>query len=243
MRALVLAAGRGSRLQPLTNVTPKPLLEAAPGVRLCDWTLAGLKRAGITEVVMNTAHLPQAFGPLPAELARRGLTLRLSREGATHAESLESLGGVVRALPLLTDGGRDISPVLVVAGDIAHDYDFSRLFERAREIEAGEYDVFVVAVPNPPFHPEGDLTVRSDGLVERLDPPYAHTYGCILVVNPRIFAGLEPVYAKLFPWLWQFAQAGRMRGEVFTGFWANVGTAGQLRELAADAGALERARF
>ena len=105
---MVLAAGRGSRLRPLTDVTPKPLLEVTDGVRLVDWTLAGLKRAGITDVVMNTGHLPDAFEPLPAQLARRGIRLQISREAETHDQALESLGGIVRALPLLTDNGKDL---------------------------------------------------------------------------------------------------------------------------------------
>ena len=157
MRAMVLAAGRGSRLRPLTDTTPKPLLQVADGVRLCDWTLAGLKRAGITDIVMNTAHLPETFEALPQELAARGLHLELSREARTHDQSLESLGGIVRALPLLTDEGRDMSPVVIVAGDVVHNYDFSRLFARAREIEAGDYDVFLVAVPNPNFNSQDRL--------------------------------------------------------------------------------------
>ena len=91
---------------------------------------------------MNTAHLPETFEALPHELAARGLHLELSREAETHDQSLESLGGIVRALPLLTEGGRDMSPVVVVAGDVVHNYDFARLYARAREIEAGDYDVF-----------------------------------------------------------------------------------------------------
>ncbi len=242
MRAMVLAAGRGSRLEPLTNVTPKPLLSVAEGVRLCDWTLAALKRAGITDVVMNTAHLPQAFEALPVQLAPRGLNLQLSREAPNHSLALESLGGIVRALPFLTDNGRDLSPFVVIAGDIVHNYDFTRLFERAWEIEAGRYDVFLVAVPNPPFHPTGDLTVTDEGRVS-LDGAHAHTYGCILLVNPAIFAGLAPVWSKLFPWLWGFARQGRMRGEVFTGFWDNVGTAAQLEALKQNTQALTWARY
>lgn len=243
MRAMVLAAGRGSRLEPLTDVTPKPLLEVADGVRLCDWTLAALKRAHITEVVMNTAHLPQAFESLPEELAARGLHLQLSREARTHAESLESLGGIVRALGLLTDEGNDLSPFAVIAGDVVHNYDFSRLHARAREIEQGLYDVFLVAVPNPSFHSEGDLTVHADGTVVRGEPPREHSYGCIMVVNPKIFTGLKPVWCKLFPWMWEFARKGRMRAEVFTGFWDNIGTIEQLQRLRENTEALRWARF
>lgn len=243
MRAMVLAAGRGSRLRPLTDVTPKPLLEVTDGVRLVDWTLAGLKRAGITDVVLNTGHLPDAFEPLPAQLARRGIRLQISREAETHDQALESLGGIVRALPLLTDNGKDASAFAVIAGDIAHNYDFSRLFVRAKEIEAGHYDVFLVAVPNPDFNSSGDLTVFEDGSVLRGEPPRAHSYGCIMVVNPAIFSGLKPVWCKLFPWMWSYADAGRMRAEVFDGFWDNVGTLEQLTALKANTEALKWARF
>lgn len=243
MRAMVLAAGRGSRLRPLTDTTPKPLIEVADGVRLCDWTLAGLKRAGITEVVMNTAHLPDAFEALPAELANKGMQLQISREAQTHEASLESLGGIVRALPLLTDGGRDFSPFLIIAGDIVHSYDFSRLFARAKEIEAGHYDVFLVAVPNPDFNRAGDLTVFKDGTVLRGEPPRQHSYGCIMVATPKIFVGLQPVWSKLFPWMWGFADKGRMRAEVFEGFWDNIGTIEQLQVLRENKSALQWARF
>lgn len=240
---MILAAGRGSRLRPLTDSVPKPLLPVADGVRLVDWNLAGLKRAGITDIVMNTAHLPDAFEPLVGELARRGLHLQISREAETHAASLESLGGIVRALPLLTDNGRDMSPVVVAAGDVAHNYDFSRLLPRAREIAAGDYDVFLVAVPNPDFNSAGDFTVHPDGTVLRGEPPRAHSYGCIMAVNPAIFAGLEPVWCKLFPWLWDFACRGRMQAEVFHGFWDNVGTVEQLESLRRNREALQWARF
>lgn len=243
MRAMVLAAGRGSRLEPLTNVTPKPLLPVAEGVRLCDWTLAGLKRAGITDVVMNTAHLPEAFEPLPEQLAEKGMHLQLSREARTHSQALESLGGIVRALPLLTEEGRDFSPFAVIAGDIVHNYDFSRLFARAQEIKAGSYDVFLVAVPNPSFNSAGDLTVFEDGSVLRGEAPRKHSYGCIMLVNPKIFEGLKPVWCKLFPWMWEFARKGRMRAEVFEGFWDNVGTIEQLNSLRQNPLALQWARF
>ena len=132
---------------------------------------------------------------------------------------------------------------MVVAGDVVHNYDFARLYARAREIEAGDYDVFLVAVPNPKFNSQGDLTVYADGTVLRGEPPRGHSYGCIMVVNPKIFEGLEPVWCKLFPWMWDFADKGRMRAEVFEGFWDNIGTIEQLQALRRNTEALKWARF
>ncbi len=236
---MVLAAGRGKRLRPYTDVMPKPLLDAG-GVRLCDWSLAGLKRAGITDIVMNCAHLATCFEELPAEYARRGITLELSREGNSHEEALESLGGILKALPLLTRGQAQ-SAFLVAAGDLVHGYDFSRLIARAREIDVGLYDVFLVAVLNPDFHGKGDMTVTDEGTVVPGGGP--HTYGCLMAVSPRIFEGMEPHCEPLFPWLWQFARTGRLRAEVFTGYWDNIGTPAQLEALRENKEAQQLARF
>ncbi|MCF0253008.1 MAG: nucleotidyltransferase family protein [Duodenibacillus sp.] len=237
--ALILAAGRGKRLRPYTDATPKPLLPVR-GRRLCDWQLAALKRAGVTDVVMNTAHLADAFEALPAELAARGLSLALSREGGSEADALESLGGVVKALPLLTRRDPQ-APFIVAAGDVVHGYDFRRLLARAGDVRAGAVDGHLVAVPNPPYHPQGDMTVGEDG---RIAPgPGPHTYGCLMIVSPRIFAGVPCARAPLFPWLWRLAERGRLTAEVFGGFWANVGSPADYEALQADEAALAWADF
>ncbi len=240
MRALILAAGRGNRLRPATDVTPKPLLPVAPGVRLMDWQLAAAKRAGITEIVVNTAHLADAFEFLPEACARRGLHVKISREGDSAEEALESLGGIVRALDMLAPASCD-EPFLVLAGDVVHNFDLMRLVRRAEAIRAGRLDVHLVAVPNPDFHAAGDMTVHEDGAVSPGTGP--HTYGCMMVAAPRIFRGLAPVRAKLFPWLWEFARQGRMSAEVFTGFWDNVGSPVEYERLRANTAALCWARF
>ncbi len=225
MKALLLAAGRGKRLRPLTDMCPKPLLPVGSR-RLWDWQLASLKRAGVTEVVANTAHLADAFESMPAEYGPRGVTITLSREGSADTDALESLGGVVKALPLLTDGK---APFLIAAGDVVHDFPWETLLKEAPAVEAGDWDAVMVAVPNPAYHPEGDLDIAADGAVVPGKGPY--TYGCLMIVAPRIFAGLKPEFAKLFPWLWQNA---RVKGVVWNGFWANVGDPTELARLCAN---------
>lgn len=226
MKALILAAGRGKRLRPFTDTTPKPLLPVR-GHRLCDWSLCALKKAGVTEIVMNTAHLAHSFDPLPTELAAEGFHLTLSREGEKDTDALESLGGIVKALPLLTDGAE---PFLVLAGDVVHNYPLERLAgEKAEQIRRGVIDAHLVAVPNPAYHPQGDMTVGESGRV--VPGPGPHTYGCLMVVSPRIFSGCRAVPARLFPWLWQFAATGRLTAEVFAGFWGNIGDPEQYQAL------------
>ena len=233
MKALILAAGRGKRLRPLTDTCPKPLLKAN-GCRLCDWSIAALKRAGVTDIVMNTAHLADAFEALPAELAGRGIHLAISREGDRHEDALESLGGIVKALPLLTDGE---SPFIVAAGDVVHAFPMERLLAKAGAVRSGEIDGHLVAVPNPSYHAKGDLTVYEDGSLEPGSGP--HTYGCLMIVSPRIFAGLPAVSSKLFPWLWQW----RLTAEVWTGFWGNIGDPDEFAALQSNRNACKWARF
>lgn len=227
-KALVLAAGRGKRLRPYTDAIPKPLLPVGTH-RLFDWQIAGLKRVGITDLVMNTAHLADRFESLPDELAEFGVSLQLSREGDREEDALESLGGIVKALPLLTDG---VEPFVVVAGDVVHEYPFERLLSHRQALIEGDKDVHLVAVPNPSYHSRGDMTVMPDASVQPGSGP--HTYACLMLASPRIFVDLKPERATLFPWLWQFARSGRMTAEVYEGFWANVGDPEQYAALCSD---------
>lgn len=223
MKALVLAAGLGKRMRPLTYECPKPLLKVGSW-RLIDWSIAGLVSAGIREIVINAAHLSNQFEPALGN-QRFGARIHYSIEGPSWNESLETLGGIAKALPLLSNGSE---PFIVVAGDIVSNFDFSHLVVQREAILRGEKDAHLVLVPNPEFHPSGDMSL--DGIwVSRKETSY--TFSSIGIYSPRIFQGVRPVYQKLFPWFYQFVDNKRVSGELFEGFWENVGTPQALESL------------
>ncbi|MGB2818941.1 MAG: nucleotidyltransferase family protein [Burkholderiaceae bacterium] len=226
MKALILAAGRGERMRPLTDATAKPLL-AVGGKRLIEWQIEALARAGVREMVVNTAHLPGQFEAVLGDGSRHGVRLAYSREGERAEDALETLGGIVRALPQLGP-----SAFVVVSGDIVTDYDYAALREWAGRIDAGEADAHLVLVDNPPFHPRGDMALAGG----RIDPDGEPrlTYANIGVFAPRLFAGLAPERAKLFPWLYGAARAGRVTGEHSAARWFNIGTPAELQRADAE---------
>jgi MurNAc alpha-1-phosphate uridylyltransferase len=226
LRALILAAGRGERMRPLTDATPKPLL-AAGGKRLIEWQIEALARAGVREMAINTAHLPARFEQALGDGARWGVRLAYSREGERAEDALETLGGIVHALPLLGDRA-----FFVVSGDIVTGYDYATLAARARAIDSGERDAHLVLVDNPPFHPRGDMGL-ADGRIEPDGEP-RWTYANIGVFSPRLFDGLAPVRARLFPWLYEAARAGRVGGELTRARWFNIGTPEELARVDAE---------
>lgn len=223
MKALVLAAGLGKRMRPLTYEHPKPLL-MADNHHLIDWAIAGLVRAGVTDLVINAAHLSSQFEPTLGK-SRLGAKLSYSIEGETWDDALETLGGIAKTFPLLTDG---VEPFIVVAGDIASDFDFSRLTAKRDALVKGDIDAHLVLVPNPDFHPEGDMGLE-EGFITRASKTY--TFSSIGIYSPRIFKGISPTNQKLFPWLYQWIDQKRVTGEIFEGFWQNVGTPDALNEL------------
>jgi MurNAc alpha-1-phosphate uridylyltransferase len=231
MRALILAAGRGERLRPLTDRTPKPLLTVG-GKRIIEWQIEALAKAGVHELVINTAHLPQQFQDALGDGTRLGVRIAYSREGERAEDALETLGGIVRALPLLGD-----DPFIAVSGDIVTDYPCERLLHRTPPLASGVFDAHLVLTDNPAFHPGGDMGLAGD----RIDPDGSPrlTYANIALFAPRLFCGLSTVRAKLFPWLYAAARAGRISGEHARVRWFNIGTADELarvdRELAAGA--------
>lgn len=227
MRALILAAGRGERMRPLTDATPKPLLKAG-GRRLIEWQIDALARAGARDLVINTAHLPQQFEDVLGDGARYGVRLAYSREGEHAEEALETLGGIVRALPRL---GADA--FIVVSGDIVTNYDYAALAQRARAIDDGMVDAHLVLVDNPPFHPRGDMGLAAGGLVDPDGAPRL-TYANIGVFAPRLFAAVAPARAKLFPWLYGAARARRVSGEHARARWFNIGTPAELERVDAE---------
>ncbi len=218
---LILAAGRGERMRPLTDATPKPLLPAG-GRPLIDWQLASLARAGVRRVVINHAHLGERLEAAVGDGSRWGLRVDWSREGT----ALETAGGIAKALALLGD-----EPFLVVSGDIYTDYDCSRLGAVAEAIarDPGRRAAHFVLVANPSWHPAGDMALEG-GLVRREGARL--TYANIAVFHPALFADIAPgTHLRLFPWAYRFVDEGRVTGELFGGDWENVGTPAQLAAL------------
>lgn len=225
MKALLLAAGRGERMRPLSDHTPKPLLRA--GERsLIEWQIVRLAQAGIRDIVINLAHQAQVIEDALGDGARWDARIRYSREGARAEDALETLGGVVKALPLLDAGDE---PFLVLASDLYTDYDYRQLHTPAQALARGERDAHLVLVDNPPYHPKGDLGLTPNAHIT-LNPPWL-TYASIGLFAPRLFAHERVQRGRLFPWMNQFITRGRVSGERFAGVWHNVGTPQDLAQL------------
>ena len=224
--ALILCAGRGERMRPLTDTTPKPLLRAG-GKRLIEWQIEALAAAGVREIVINIAHLPDQFEAALGGGQRYGVALSYSREGERAEDALETLGGIVNALPRL-----GASPFIATSGDIVTDYPYQRLVVGGHQLLRGNTDAHLVLIDNPPFHVRGDM-----GLVDaRIDPDATPrlTYGNVGVFAPRLFNGLDARRAALFPWLYSAAREGRVTGELYRGRWWNAGMPEDLAQLDAE---------
>jgi N-acetyl-alpha-D-muramate 1-phosphate uridylyltransferase len=229
MKALILAAGLGERMRPLTNTTPKPLLIAG-GKPLILWHLEKLAAIGVSDVVVNTSWLADQFPQQLGDGSRWGLRLHYSYEGATP---LETGGGMCNALTLLGDGA-----FLALNGDIWTDYDFGRLPREPRG------DAHLVLVDNPPQHPHGDFALH-DGLVASEGEPRL-TFAGIGLYRPALFDGWRDIIGnapgvdelpprfKLAPLLRAAMARGAVTGEHHRGRWTDVGTPARLARL--DAG-------
>lgn len=213
MKAMILAAGKGERLRPLTLHTPKPLVRAG-GVPLIEYHIRALAEAGFSELVINHAWLGEQIEAYLGDGRALGVQIRYSPEG----EPLETGGGIHRALPLLGD-----EPFLVVNGDIWTDYRFRGL---RRHFEGLAH---LVLVDNPAHHPGGDFTL-IDGVV-RDDLSAALTYSGIAVLSPQLFDGCTAGAFKLAPLLRKAMEAGKVSGERFAGRWVDVGTHERLAEV------------
>ena len=215
MRALIFAAGRGERMRPLTLATPKPLL-AVGGKPLIVWHLEALARAGIVDVVVNTAHLAQQFPATLGDGTRWGVRIAYSYEGD---EPLETGGGMRRALPML-----GTAPFVALNGDIWCDYDYARLPREPAGL------AHLVLVDNPPQHAKGDFTLDESGFVGDGESGRL-TFAGIGVYRMEILAGEWRETFKLAPLLYQAARERRVTGEHHRGAWADVGTPERLAEL------------
>ena len=225
MKALIFAAGLGERMRPLTNHTPKPLLEVG-GKPLIVWHLERLAALGVDEVVINTSWLAQCFEPALGDGRHWGLHLHYRYEGSTP---LETGGGMHNALPLLGD-----APFIALNGDIWCDFDLSRLPHQPRGL------AHLVLVDNPAHHPAGDFRLDSDGLVQ--DEPaltfsgigvYRREFlhGWQDVIGPAPGTELDPPRFKLAPLLRAAMQGNRVSGTHHHGRWTDVGTPQRLAEL------------
>ena len=225
-RALILAAGRGERMRPLTDRTPKPLLPLR-GRPLIEWHLLALAAAGVREVVINTAWLEDQFPAALGDGARFGLSIRYSAEGRDHGGALETAGGIRTALPWLAPEGD--APFWVVSGDI-----FVPGFRfEAPALAAGDLGL-IWLVPNPPFHAAGDFDLDAGGRVARAGAAHVFTYANVALLRPALVAGLAPGQrAPLGPLLFEAAAAGRLAGRMLDGPWHNLGTPAQLAALEA----------
>ena len=219
MKAMILAAGRGERMRPLSDVTPKPLL-AARGKPLIVWTLERLRDGGIREIVINHAHLGAQIESALGDGARFGVSIRYSPE----RDALETAGGIANALDLLGD-----APFIAAAGDIYCDYDYGKLCSR----ELGETLAHLVLVPNPAHNLKGDFALDQAAL--RNDGSPRHTFSGIGLYHSRLFAGIAPGSRhKLAPLLREAADRGKASGELYMGDWFDLGTPERLANLDRD---------
>jgi MurNAc alpha-1-phosphate uridylyltransferase len=211
MKAMILAAGRGERMRPLTDRVPKPLLMAA-GKPLIQWHIEALQRAGFTDIVINHAWLGQQIEDTLGDGAQFGVRIVYSAEGET---GLETGGGIFRALPLLTKGTSD-EPFLVVNADVVTDFDYSRLPQQITGL------AHLVLVPNPEHHPQGDFVLQDSRVTDAAGARL--TFSGIGLYRPQLFEHCTAGVFPLAPILRQAIQQGQVSGEYYPGAWLDVGT-------------------
>jgi len=223
-KAMILAAGLGERMRPLTDHTPKPLLSAG-GKALIVWQIERLRAAGFIELIINHAHLGQQIEDFLADGAAFGVRIQYSRE----PEPLETAGGMAKALPLLADGSDDC--FWLVSADI-HAPDFRFDSRRAQAFQQDGDLAHLWLVPNPPFHAAGDFGLDPLGRVTHDDVERPWTYANLALCRAALVAGIVPgERVALGPLLFDAARAGRVAGEALIGPWHNIGTPEQLALL------------
>ncbi|HCL60400.1 MAG TPA: nucleotidyl transferase [Acinetobacter sp.] len=219
MKAMILAAGLGNRMRPLTLYTPKPLLEVG-GKPLIVWHIEKLAAMGVNEIVINTAWLGEKLAQALGDGSQFGIKILWSHEG----EGLETAGGIINALPLLGD-----EPFILVNGDVWTTMDFAPLLN----VELGENLAHLVLVQNPEQHPNGDFTL-ADGKAYIFDQQISGenlTFSGVSVIHPKMFAGLEAGKRPLAPLLKAAMLENKIAASKLTGIWVDVGTPERLNAL------------
>jgi MurNAc alpha-1-phosphate uridylyltransferase len=225
-KAMILAAGRGERMRPLTDNVPKPLLKAG-GKALIEYQLINLARAGFVDIVINHAYLGEKIEQALGSGERYGVNIQYSPEAVV----LETAGGIANALPLLTGQSGNV-PFLVVNADIYCEMDYGLLIPvlRAMQHQSSQFLAHLVLVDNPAHHSEGDFAVR-DGLVTLAEAGRL-TFSGIGVYQPQLFQDIEPGRAvKLAPLLRHAMAEGKVGGQHYSGQWIDVGTPERLKIL------------
>jgi MurNAc alpha-1-phosphate uridylyltransferase len=224
MLAMILAAGRGERMRPLTDHIPKPLLQAG-GKPLIVWHIERLVRAGITDLVINHAHLGAQIEQALGDGNQFGASISYSNEGT----ALETAGGIAYALPLLGD-----ETFAVVNGDIYCDYDFAHLPELAAQMQRSQDTVHLVLVDNPEHNRKGDFLLEEGRVVPETSATASRilTFSGIGLYKPQLFSHIpRGTKAPLAPLLREQIALGKVSGEHHRGVWIDVGTPQRLDEL------------
>ncbi len=230
-QAMILAAGRGERMRPLTDKTPKPLLEVR-GKPLMQWPMEALARGGFRDIAVNTAWLgetiPARWGDHPALDGTGTLSLRYSHEGRDFGGALETAGGIARALPMLGE------VFWVLAGDVFMP-DFSFTQDTFQRFAAGGKLGHIWLVPNPPHNPKGDFGLSPEGLALR-DADTRYTFSTVGLYRKALFNGLphgnpDGLKAPLAPLLRTAMDNQQVTAELYTGAWTDVGTPERLAQL------------
>ncbi|GHF78428.1 N-acetylmuramate alpha-1-phosphate uridylyltransferase MurU [Thalassotalea marina] len=223
MKAMILAAGRGERMRPLTDDKPKPML-TVNGIPLIEHHIRRLKHAGITELVINTAWQAQSIENYLQDGSAFGVSITYSheREGA-----LETAGGIATALPLFATNDE---PFLLVNGDVFTDIDFCHLPKLAPQVLA-----HLFLVPNPEHNPNGDFCLSKEWVCANTDNMASYTYSGVSIFRPSFFDSCQPHHkAALGPLLKRHLGKNQIAGQLWQGLWTDVGTPERLASLQTD---------
>jgi MurNAc alpha-1-phosphate uridylyltransferase len=221
MKAMILAAGLGTRMRPLTDHTPKPMLKVA-GLPLIEHQVRRLVAAGIKDIVINHAYLGEQ---IEAHL-QDGSAFNCRIQYSYEPEALETGGGIFKALPLLA-GPQNDDPFLLVNGDVWLDFDYSELVHRSMPTTNLAH---LVMVRNPEFNPQGDFYLNK-GYLQGEGAGNALTFSGVSILHPKLFAGCRAGIFKLAPLLFNAMQTHNVSGQLYDGFWLDVGTPARLQAL------------
>ncbi len=224
IKAMILAAGRGNRLRPITDTTPKPLVPLC-GKPLIEYHIEKLAATGINEIVINHAWLGHKIEQALGDGSHWGVKLSYSPE---PEGGLETAGGIINALELLGD-----KPFLVINGDVFCEMPFDGLIKKAQQLSDGKETTclgHLMLVPSPEHNAKGDFGLDSEGLVQQQGE---YTFAGLSVLHPKLFAGMEVDFIRLAPILRQAMQQGLISGELQEGLWSDIGTIERLQQTEA----------